>query len=67
MVLLNIPEQTEHEDNVETTVNVPDTVEELIHKVLRADDIQIISANTFPSSRKYGGSNTSSRKIVVKL
>ena len=26
VVLSNIPEQTEHEDNVETTVNVTDTV-----------------------------------------
>ena len=50
VVLSNIPEQTEHEDNVETTVNVTDTVDELIHNVLGADDIQIISANMVPSS-----------------
>ena len=67
VVLLNIPEQTEHEDNVETTVNVTRTVKELIHNVLGADDIQIISANRVPSSRKYGGSNASNRKIMVKL
>ena len=67
VVLSNIPEQTEHEDNVETTVNVPDTVKELVHSVLRADDIQIISTNRVPSSRKHGGSNTSNHKIMVKL
>ena len=64
VVLSNIPE---HEDNVETTVSVTDTVKELIHNVLRADGIQIISANSVPSSRKYGGSNTSNCKIMVKL
>ena len=67
LVLSNIPEQTEHEDNVETTVNVTDTVKELIHNVHWADDIQIISANRVPSSKKYGGSNTSNRKITVTL
>ena len=66
-VLSSIHEQTEHEDNVETTVDVTDAVKELIHNVLGADDIQIISANRFPSSRKYGWSNASNRKIMVKL
>ena len=55
VVLSNIPKQTEHEDNVETTVSVTDTVKELIHNVHRADNIQIISANRVPSSRKYVG------------
>ena len=63
----HIPEQTEHEDNVETTVNVTYAAKELIHNVLGADDIQIIFANRVPSSRKYGWSNTSNRKIMVKL
>ena len=67
MVLSNIPEQPEHEDNVETTVNVTRTVDDLIHNVLGADDIKIVSANRVPISRKYGGSNTSIRKIMVKL
>ena len=59
VVLSNIHEQNGHEKYVETTVNVTDTVKELIHNVLGADDIQIISANRVPSSRKNGGSNTS--------
>ena len=67
VVLSNISEQTGHEDNVETTVNVTDTVKELIHNVLGADDIQIISANRVPSSRMHGGSNTLNRKIMVTL
>ena len=54
VALSNIPEQTGHEDNVETTVNVTDVVKELIHSVLGADDIQIISANRVPSSRMHG-------------
>ena len=67
VVLSNIPEETGHEDNVETTVNDTDTVKELIHNVLGADDIQIISANMVASSTKYDGSNTSNRKIMMKL
>ena len=60
-------EQTRHEGNVETSVIVTDTAEELIHNVFVADDIQIMSANRVPSSRKCGGSNPSNRKIMVKL
>ena len=48
-------------------VSVTDTVKEQIRDVLGAEDIQIISANRVSSSRKYGGSNTSNRKIMVKL
>ena len=34
---------------------------------LSKDDIQIISANMVPISIKYGGSNNSNCKIMVKL
>ena len=66
VVLSNIPEQAVHEENVDTTVNVTDSVKKLIHNVLGADDIGIISANSVPSSRRYGGSNASICKIIVK-
>ena len=67
VILSNIPEQTGHENNVETTVTVTDVVNVFIHSVLGAEDIKIISANRVPSSRMYGWSNSSNHKIMVKL
>ena len=68
VVLSNIPEQTGHEENAETTVNITDTVKDLIHNVLGADDIEIISANRVPSSRKHGVSKSSNPMVtMVKL
>ena len=67
VVLSNIPEQTGHEENVETTLNVTDTVSELIHNVLGVDDIQIIFANGVLIKMKNGGSNSSNPRIMMKL